>query len=139
MSRQVTAGPPGPKQKLLDKAIEHLSERGMGDISLRGLAAAMGTSHRMLIYHFGSKDELFVEVAMATEERQRRILAEILESSEGTLVDRARQFWVRLRSADLAPLERLFFELYSQGLQGRPHAQRFLEALVQELLIANTV
>jgi AcrR family transcriptional regulator len=90
----------------------------------------MGTSQRMVIYHFGSKEELFVEVAMATEERQRQVLREILQSSEGTLTGRARHFWTRLRSPDLAPLERLFFELYSQGLQGWPHAQHFLEGVV---------
>ena len=37
-------------------------ERGISDLSLRELAAAIGTSHRMLIHHFGSKEGLWVEV-----------------------------------------------------------------------------
>lgn len=138
MSRGAITDLPRPKQQLLDKAIDHMCEHGMSDTSLRGLAAALGTSHRMLLYHFGSKEELFVEVAIAMEQRQRRILAGILASQEGSLVDRARQFWIRLRSSDLAPFERLFFELYSQGLQGRPHARRFLDGVVDTWVEATT-
>jgi hypothetical protein len=35
-----------PKQQLLERAIGYLAEHGIGDISLRELAAALGTSHR---------------------------------------------------------------------------------------------
>jgi AcrR family transcriptional regulator len=130
MSKKPLRDPPGPKQQLLDSVIDHFCEHGMSDTSLRALAEAIGTSHRMLIYHFGSKEELFVEVSIAMEGRQRRILGEILETSGGSLADRAREFWTRLRGPDLAPLERLFFELYSQGLQDRPFARRFLDGIV---------
>ncbi len=59
------------REQLLERALEFLTGRGMGDISLRELAAALGTSHRMLIYHFGSKEGLFVEVVRASERRQQ--------------------------------------------------------------------
>jgi AcrR family transcriptional regulator len=42
-----------PKQQLLERALGYFTEHGISDISLRELAAALGTSHRMLIYHFG--------------------------------------------------------------------------------------
>jgi AcrR family transcriptional regulator len=84
----------------------------------------------MLHYHFGSKEALFVEVARATEERQRQILTRLVEGSDGSLVELARGMWQLLRSPDLAPLERLFFELYGQGLQGRDYAQPFLVGIV---------
>jgi hypothetical protein len=44
--------------------------------SLRWLRAA-GTSHRMLIHHFGSREGLLVEVIRAAEARQRAVLAEV--------------------------------------------------------------
>jgi AcrR family transcriptional regulator len=44
------------KQRLLADTVEYLATNGASDISLRQLAAALGTSHRMLIYHFGSKE-----------------------------------------------------------------------------------
>ena len=43
-------------------AMEYVAEHGVGDLSLRGLAAALGTSHRMLSYHFGSREGLLIEV-----------------------------------------------------------------------------
>jgi AcrR family transcriptional regulator len=49
-----------PRQRLLDAAIEHLGRTGIGDTSLRGLAEALGTSPRMLSYHFGSREGLLV-------------------------------------------------------------------------------
>ena len=48
------------RQALLDAVVEEFAERGIGDRSLRDLAAAVGTSHRMLLHHFGSRDELLL-------------------------------------------------------------------------------
>ena len=48
--------------RLLDAAIDHSGRNGIGDTSLRGIAEAVGTSHRMLIYHFGSREGLLAEV-----------------------------------------------------------------------------
>ena len=50
----------GPRERLLAGAIEHVSQHGVGEISLRQLAAALGTSHRMLLYHFGSRGALLI-------------------------------------------------------------------------------
>jgi AcrR family transcriptional regulator len=127
--REPSGGP--ARQQLLDRALEYLTGRGMGDISLRELATALGTSHRMLIYHFGSKEGLFVEVVRASERRQQRALAEVV-ASDGTLEDVTRQFWQRLRSPELAAHERLFFELYGQALQGREYAQSVLDGVVDD-------
>jgi AcrR family transcriptional regulator len=131
MSNPDVAPPPrSPKERIVERATDYLTERGLADISLRELAAAIGTSHRMLNYHFGSREGLFVEVARAAEHRQQQVLSELFDESDGTLPDLARQFWRHLRSPELAPLERLFFELYGQGLQGRAYAQPFLVGVV---------
>ena len=62
-----------PRARLLAAAIEYLQARGISELSLRELAAAIGTSHRMLIYHFGSKEGLLVAVVQAVEEQQRAL------------------------------------------------------------------
>ena len=67
-----------PRGRLLEAAIDHIAARGVTDLSLRELAAAIGTSHRMLIHHFGSREGLWVEVIRAVEERQRDALAEVV-------------------------------------------------------------
>ncbi|MHB8290576.1 MAG: TetR/AcrR family transcriptional regulator [Acidimicrobiales bacterium] len=131
MPAQPSAPPTSPREALLDKAIDHLANHGLGDTSLRQLAGALGTSHRMLIYHFGSKEGLLVGVVRAVEKRQRATLAGIAaEIGDGSAAEIMRRFWRRLADPQLWPHERLFFELYGQALQGRPHALALLDGVV---------
>ena len=46
------------RAELLDQVTDHVLEHGLVGLTLRPLAAAIGTSDRMLIYHFGSRDGL---------------------------------------------------------------------------------
>jgi AcrR family transcriptional regulator len=50
------------REKLLVAAGSVLARTGVTDTSLRTLAAEMGTSARMLVYYFGSKEQLILEV-----------------------------------------------------------------------------
>ncbi|WP_379920982.1 TetR/AcrR family transcriptional regulator [Erythrobacter sp. R86502] len=50
------------RETLLPKLAAHVLEHGLGGASLRPLAKAAGTSDRMLIYHFGNKETLIVEL-----------------------------------------------------------------------------
>ena len=59
------------RERLLTAAVRHALDAGIADLSLRQLAAAIGTSHRMLIYHFGSKAGLIVAVIQTVEDAQR--------------------------------------------------------------------
>jgi AcrR family transcriptional regulator len=120
----------GARERLLAAAMEHVTEHGVGHLSLRGLAAALGTSHRMLIYHFGSRDGLLIEVIRAVEAQQRAALAQLLLDADASRADTMRRMWRRLIDPALAPNERLFFEVYVQALQGSPHARPLLDGIV---------
>jgi AcrR family transcriptional regulator len=121
------------RQRILDRAIEHVAERGFGDLTLRGLAAALGTSHRMLIHYFGSKEGLWVEIVRAVERRQRALLAEMLPGSGGgPPAGELRAWWRHISDPSLWPNERLFFELYGQALQGRAHTTALLDGIVDD-------
>jgi AcrR family transcriptional regulator len=80
----------------------------------------------MLSYHFGSKEGLFVAIVQEAENRQRRLLASSFGTEGLDVADLARRTWRQLRAPELAPLLRLFFELYVQALQGRDYAQPIL-------------
>ena len=114
------------RERLLAAAVGHALEHGIADLSLRQIAAAIGTSHRMLIYHFGSREGLLVAVTQAVEEQQR---AALLDSGVG-LRD-ARRSWERLSDPQMWPQERLFFELYAYALRGRPGTEGFLDGIVE--------
>lgn len=121
------------KKALLDRVTAYLAEAGVGDQSLRQIAAGAGTSHRMLIYHFGTRDQLLVEVVRAVERQQRAALAD-LSTATGSPRDLALAFWRRLSDPALAPHERLFFELYGAALAGRPGVAPVLDGIVDSWL-----
>lgn len=50
------------RDELLDGAVAWTVEHGLADLSLRPLAKALGTSDRMLLYYFGTKDELVAAI-----------------------------------------------------------------------------
>jgi AcrR family transcriptional regulator len=121
---------PTARDRLLAGAMEYVAEHGVGDLSLRGLAAALGTSHRMLIYHFGSREGLLIEVIRTVEAQQRAALATMLLDSDATPAEIMRRAWHHIADASLWPNERLFFEIYAQALQGHPHALPLLDGIV---------
>ena len=121
-----------PREKLLAAVVEVALAGGIADTSLRSIAAAAGTSHRMLIHHFGSREGLLIEVIRAVEARQRAALAGLDGESGEMSAELADRFWKHLRSPDLAPQERLFFEVYGQALQGRQWAQPLLDGIVED-------
>lgn len=121
-----------PKEKLLAAVADVALAGGIADRSLRAIAEAAGTSHRMLIHHFGSRESLLVEVIRAVEARQRGALSELVAKSTEVPADLADRFWKHLRSPELAPQERLFFEVYGQALQGRRWAKPLLEGVVED-------
>ena len=108
----------------------YVSEHGLGDVSLRELAAGIGTSHRMLIYHFGSREGLLVAVVKAVEAAQRQFLAELASDASLTPSEVMRAMWRRVADPALRPNVRLFFEIYSQALQQRPGTAGFLDDIV---------
>lgn len=123
--------PTKSRERLLDAAVRYVAEHGVSDRSLRATAAALGTSHRMLIYHFGSKEGLLVEIVKAVEARQRAVFAGLVADRSASAKDLMIRMYERLIDPALQPLERLFFELYGQALQGRSHTAPLLEGIVE--------
>jgi AcrR family transcriptional regulator len=122
------------RDDLLAVTLEYVTEHGVGELSLRTLATAIGTSHRMLVYHFGSRDDLLVEIVRSVERQQRARLTALLADPGLTPAERAERFWEQLVDPAAWPAERLFFELYGQALQGRPHATPLLDGVVTDWL-----
>jgi uncharacterized protein (TIGR02246 family) len=124
---------PNPvRERLLIGAIDYVTEQGIGDLSLRTLAEALGTSHRMLIYHFGSKEELLRAIVERMEERQRETIAELMSDPEVELPEMAKRMWAQLAEPELRPFEKLFFEVYAQAAQGKEFAVPLLRAVLDE-------
>jgi AcrR family transcriptional regulator len=123
-----------PRQRLLDAAIDYVAGHGMTDLSLRRLAEELGTSHRMLIHHFGSKQGLWVAIVREVEARQIASVADLEPDPAASFADAMRAWWQHISDPSLWPNERLFFEVYGQGLQGREPAAAMLDGIVDSWL-----
>jgi len=111
------------RQDLLDKTIAYVAAHGLSDLSLRELAAGIGTSHRMLIYHFGNREGLLAAI-VATIEAQQRTALELLAVDASSPREVITAQWAQLSDPALAPYVMLFFEVLALALQRRPRAAR---------------
>ena len=118
------------RQDLLAAVIDDLMREGLRDRSLRDIATAVGTSHRMLIHYFGSRQGLMTAVVEAIEEDQKQFL----ESIDGELGDVLRVMWQRVSDPALWPAERLFFECYARALHGEEPFARMLPGAIDDWL-----
>lgn len=105
-----------PRVALLERVVDHFLAGGRTDKSLRTIASEIGSSHRMLIYHFESYGGLLAAVVDEVESRQRAALSTIALEN-GDLETISRRFWLKNASPELAPLVRLFFSLYAHLLE----------------------
>ncbi len=140
---------PGPRERLLDSVIAHFAADGLADQSLRRIAEATGTSHRMLLYHFGSREGLLLAVVQAVEARTQSMLASVgqevgtdvgtdVGAEAGEATDEViRRMWAYVADPALAGFERLFFALYARALQGDASARPLLEGDIEVWLEAN--
>ncbi|HEY1179526.1 MAG TPA: TetR family transcriptional regulator [Phytomonospora sp.] len=122
-----------PADALLDRCVEYLRANGFRDHSLRQLAAAVGTSHRMLIYHFGSREGLLAEVVGRVEAEQRAALSALGDAAADP-VAASESFWHRVADPDLAPAERLFFEVYALALHSPAWSAEFATTVIDTWL-----
>jgi AcrR family transcriptional regulator len=112
---------------LLDRVVADVAEHGLTDRSLRDIAASLGTSHRMLLYHFGSRQGLVAAIVDAAEAAQRQLLRELAtETTDPAALVLA--LWTRVSSPETRPFVRLFFEsLAATAGTGRDVTSPWLE------------
>jgi len=102
------------RRQLLDALVDEFAAGGVGDRSLREVADAVGTSHRMLLHHFGSREDLLIAIVEEVERRQMGLLTELPTNPAESFA----AMWDDLRRPELRQLERLFFECYARAAQG---------------------
>lgn len=107
------------KATLLAQLAEYVLAHGLNTASLRPMAAAAGTSDRMLIYHFGSKDALIAELLAHLAERMAAGLEAVLPPERYTSEDALLGDIVSLmRSSAFAPYSRVWLDIVAAAAQG---------------------
>ena len=104
------------REELLDEVTDHVLEHGLIGLTLRPLAAAIGTSDRMLIYHFESRDALVSAVVLRVNERAVAALEAL--PARRTVRAGVHGLWEAFAAAPLRPLITSYVQAAATGLLG---------------------
>jgi AcrR family transcriptional regulator len=111
------------REATIERMADHVLAEGLGAATLRPLAAAAGTSDRMLLYYFADKEELLTATL-------NRIAARMMAQLDGAIpVEPLKPFsalleqvWAAMASDNLQPFMPLWLDLASGAARGlHPH------------------
>lgn len=123
--------PSARRAELLAAAYEYVLVNGVAELSLRPLAASTGTSPRVLLYLFGSKDGLVREILAHARAEQRAMVRAHLAHGDDPLD----ALWAWLSAPEQRATVRLFVEAYARSLHADPGPwQGFAQDSVAEWL-----
>jgi AcrR family transcriptional regulator len=129
---------PSPEEseraRLLRLCADHIVAHGVAGLSLRGIAQAVGSNNRMLLYYFGSKEQL---ITAALTEASRRFpllepVFELLEDRSQRLRARLEAAWETLSADENLPFHRVFFEVLGLAGYQRGRFDAFLGAVATD-------
>lgn len=105
------------KHELLERAYRYALEHGLAELSLRPLATAIGSSPRVLLFLFGSKDGL-VRALLARARADELELLEEAVSAGGAhdLPTAVEVVWKWLAAEEHRPVLGLWVEVYGRSL-----------------------
>jgi AcrR family transcriptional regulator len=115
------------RQELLNAAVEYLLEHGVANASLRPMAKALGTSARMLMFHFQSKEGL---LQAAMEELHVRLRDSFVAQTEHNTADRGpliKRYWLWATKGKNGAFLRLLYEIQVIAAQNPKEYGRYLK------------
>jgi AcrR family transcriptional regulator len=129
----VDSASPDRREALLASVTEYVLEHGVASLSLRPLAKATNSSPRILLYYFGSKEDLVTAVIERLRDRQRASFASVPRNRQ-SYGESVRAAWKMMSAPEHSAHFRLFFELYGLALREPERYQTFLRNAVGDWL-----
>lgn len=123
----------GAREQLLQRVMAFAVSDGIAEKSLREIALGAHSSHRMLLYHFGSRGGLLAAIVAAMEAQQRAVMAAIADDAR-TPREVMIGLWEQVSGEDLRPFVRLFFEVFGLVAQAAPGTEGLRETLTRPWL-----
>lgn len=115
------------KEILVDELVGYLLGHGLSDLSLRPLAKALGTSARLLIYHFGSKEGLLTEVLDSMQTSLAQSFTNMVEQRTSRSERPLKLFWDWAIARENYPYLKLLYELQILAVQNPAAYGQYLQ------------
>lgn len=129
--------PPMTRDSLLPLLMGHVLAHGLGGASLRPLAKAAGTSDRMLIYHFGTKEKLVGDLLSFIAGVYAAGLEAMLNADErpATRADLLARILAQNAAPAMQPFMQLWWEIVGGAARDMPGFRAAAQRMVDELLV----
>jgi AcrR family transcriptional regulator len=121
---------PALRQKLLERAVQYVLRHGVGGLSLRPMATDIGTTARMLMHHFGSKEALVADVLVAIEHGFVQRTASYI-GEDRSVSFTLNRMWSETAAPAMDSALRAMFEVWGQALVRPSRYESFLESLTE--------
>ena len=128
--------PQNERDRLLGLTVDYVLAHGVASLTLRGLATAIGSNNRMLLYYFGSKDQLTIDALHSAGSRFPRFrrISHDLRTGPQDLQTRLTEAWDGISAAETRPFARLFFEVFGLAVNQPDVYGGWLENVAHELV-----
>lgn len=125
---------PSPERmRLLARVTDHILTHGIAHLSLSSLARAIGSNNRMLLYYFGSKEQLLDEAWLVVMDRYPLLRDRLRDIPPGaTAADVLERAWLTLADPANRPELHLFFEFFPVKARDGEDAAVFVRRIERE-------
>lgn len=124
------------RTELLDGVLDYIAVSGLNELTLRPLAGSLGTSARMLIHYFGSKEQMLI----AALERQRPQVDELFADvhDAAALRQRLQSMWLANAAGESATSTRVVLQVLGAASVGHGPLLSYANAAIKVLVTALT-
>lgn len=122
------------REILLNRLADYVLAHGLPGANLRPLAAAAGTSDRMLLYYFKDKEEIITATLVLIASRLMGHLTAMGWTTPGPIADREPALLALVVSPDLWPYMSVWLEIAAISSRGDPLYRTIGHAIAQGFL-----
>jgi AcrR family transcriptional regulator len=116
MSSYEPSSSAGRREELLESTYRYVLEHGLTGLSLRPLARAIGSSPRVLLFLFGSKDDLVRAILSRARQDERALIEDLRLAQPESLPAIAERVWYWLSATGHRGVLVLWAESYAHSL-----------------------
>jgi AcrR family transcriptional regulator len=120
--------------ELLDRIADYFAAHGVADLSLRPLSKAVKSSPRVLLYYFGSKEELVLKAVARLRERQRVTYQHMKALQYQTPPEACRAIWRHMSSPQNARLFAISLEIFTRAVREPKRFADYLHGSIEDWL-----